>query len=90
MTGDNTDKEPEDDTASNDSTDENVVLDAADEGFADTIVEANVDSLVAKMDETDADEAERQRITRKRLEELDEQKSKDLDGTFNFNLDDDL
>jgi len=90
MTGDNTDKKPEDDIASNDATDENVVLDAADEGFADTIVEANVDSLVAKMDETDADEAERQRITRKRLEELDEQKSKDLDGTFNFNLDDDL
>jgi len=90
MTGDDTDKKVEDDIASNDATDENTILDTADEGFADTIVEANVDSLVAKMDETDADEAERQRITRKRLEELDEQKSKDLDGTFNFNIDDEL
>ena len=90
MTGDNTDKEPEDETASNDATDENVVLDAADEGFADTIVAANVDTLVAKMDETDADEAARKRIARKRLEELREQKSEDLDGTFDFDIDDDL
>jgi hypothetical protein len=93
MTGDDTDKKPEDDASSSDATDatdENVVLESAEEGFADTIVAANVDALVAKMDETDIDEAARQRETRKRLEELDEQKSKDLDGTFNFNLDDDL
>jgi len=90
MTGDNTDKELEDDTASNDATDENVVLDAADEGFADTIVAANVDSLVAKMDETDVEEAARKRIARKRLEELREQQSEDLGGTFDFDIDDDL
>jgi len=90
MTGDNTDKELEDDTASNDATDENVVLDAADEGFADTIVAANVDSLVAKMDETDVEEAARKRIARKRLEELLEQQSEDLGGTFDFDIDDDL
>jgi hypothetical protein len=90
MTGDNTDKELEDDVSSNDATDETVVLESAEKGFADTIVEANVDTLVAKMDETDVEEAERQRITRKRLEELREQKSKDLDGTFDFNIDDDL
>jgi len=90
MTGDNTDKKLEDDGASNDATDENVVLDAADEGFADTIVAANVDSLVAKMDDTDVEEAARKRLTRKRLEELREQKSKDLDGTFDFDIDDEL
>jgi len=95
MTGENTGKEPEedvtpDDVASDDATDENMVLDTADEGFADTIVEANVDALVAKMDATDADEAAQKRDARKRLEELREQKSEDLDGTFNFNLDDDL
>lgn len=90
MTGDNTDKEIEDDVASNDASDESVVLESAEKGFADTIVEANVDALVAKMDETDVDEAARQREARKRLEELDEQKSKELDDTFNFNLDDDL
>jgi hypothetical protein len=90
MTGDNTDKELEDDVVSDDATDENVVLDASDEGFADTVVEANVDALVAKMDATDAEEAERKRIARKRLEELNEQRSMELDDTFNINLDDDL
>jgi hypothetical protein len=100
MTGENTGKEPEenvtsddvasDDVASDDATDENVVLDSAVEGFADTIVEANVDALVAKMDATDADEAAQIRAARKRLEEVREQKSKDLDGTFNFDLDDEL
>jgi len=90
MTGDNTDKEPEDEVASTDATDENVVLESAEEGFADTIVEANVDALVAKMDETDAEEAARKRIARKRLEELREQESEDLDSTFNFDIDDDL
>ena len=90
MTGENTDKEPEDDIASDDATDETVILDPSDEGFADTIVEANVDALVAKMDATDAEEAERKRIARKRLEELNEQRSKELDDTFNIDLDDDL
>ena len=90
MTGDNTDKELDGEVASTDATDENVVLDAADEGFADTIVAANVDALVAKIDETDVEEAARKRLARKRLEELREQKSKDLDDTFNFNIDDDL
>jgi hypothetical protein len=95
MTGDSTGKEPEedltsDDVASDDATDENIVLDSADEGFADTIVEANVDALVAKMDATDADEAAQIRAARKRLEEVREQKSKDLDSTFNFDIDDDI
>ena len=90
MTGDNTDKKLEDDGASNDATDENVVLDAADEGFADTIVAANVDALVAKIDDTDVEEAARKRRTRKRLEELREQKLKDLDGTFDFDIDEEL
>ena len=90
MTGDNTDKEVEDDVTSNDATDENVVLESAQEGFADTIVAANVDALVAKIDDTDVEEAARKRLARKRLEELREQKSKDLDGTFDFNIDDDL
>jgi len=90
MTGDNTDKDLEDDVTSNDATDENVVLDSAEEGFADTIVAANVDALVAKIDDTDVEEATRKRLARKRLEELREQKSKDLDGTFDFNIDEEL
>ncbi len=90
MTGDNTDKDLEDDVTSNDATDENVVLETAEEGFADTIVAANVDALVAKIDDTDVEEAARKRLARKRLEELREQKSKELDGTFDFNIDEEL
>jgi len=90
MTGDSTDKELEEEIASKDSTDENVVLDPGDDAFADSVVAANVDALVARIDATDVDEAARQREARKRLEELGEQKSKELDDTFNFNLDDDL
>jgi len=90
MTGDNTDEGIEDDIAPIDATDENVILDSADEGFADTIVAANVDDLVAKIDETDAEEAARKRLARKRLEELREQKMNDLDDTFNFDLDGDI
>ena len=90
MTGDNTDEGIEDDIAPIDATDENVILDSADEGFAETIVAANVDDLVAKIDETDAEEAARKRLARKRLEELREQKMNDLDDTFNFDLDGDI
>jgi hypothetical protein len=94
MTGENNDKELDEDVVSDDvlddATDENVVLDTADEGFADTIIEASVDALVAKIDATDEDEAARKRVARKRLEELREQQSEDLDSTFDFNLDDDL
>ena len=94
MTGDNTDKEPQDEIANDepadDATDENLVLTTDDDKFADTIVEANVDALVARMDSKDADEVARERAVREKLEKLQEKQDKDLDGTFNFNLDDDL
>ena len=94
MTGDNTDKEPQDEIANDDpaddATDENLVLTTDDDKFADTIVEANVDALVARMDSKDADEVARERAVREKLEKLQEKQDKDLDGTFNFNIDDDL
>jgi hypothetical protein len=106
VTGDNTDKESQDeiadveaiddatdnaaDSATGDATDENVVLTTDDDKFADTVVEANVDALVARMDSKDADEVAHKRDTREKLEKLQEQQDKNLDGTFNFNLDDDL
>ncbi len=94
MNGENTDNSSDDETvadeSADDATDENTVLTTDDEGFADTIVEANVDALVARMDSNDADEVARKREARKRLEEVRQQKDDDLDGTFNFNLDDDL
>ena len=102
MNGDNTDDNLDDDIAADeaidesadesadDATDENVVLTTDDDKFADTAVEANVDALVAKMDSADADEVARKREARKRLDEVRQQQDDDLDGTFNFNLDDDL
>ena len=102
MTGDNTDKESQDESvaddatddatgdATGDATDENIVLTTDDDKFADTVVEANVDALVARMDSKDAGEVARKRETREKLDKLQEQQDKDLDGTFNFNLDEDL
>jgi hypothetical protein len=101
VTGDNTDKESQDEIADDgaiddatdgatDATDENVVLTTDDDKFADTVVEANVDALVARMDSKDVDEVAHKRETREKLEKLQEQQDKNLDGTFNFNLDDDL
>jgi hypothetical protein len=60
-----------------------------DDGFADTIVEASVDALFARIELTDAEEAARKRQARKRLEELRELKMIELDDTFNFDLDGD-
>ena len=98
MNGENTDNSSDDEIAADesvddsagDATDENTVLTTDDEGFADTVVEANVDALVARMDSKDADEVAAKREARKRLDEVREQQDNDLEGTFNFNLDDDL
>ena len=56
----------------------------------DVAAELKVDELVAKVDASDPDEAAHKREVRKRLDELREKQDKDLDSTFNFNLDDEL
>jgi len=55
----------------------------------DISVEINVEELVAKIEASDTEDAEKPRI-RKQLEKLREQQEKKLDSTYNFNLDDDL
>ena len=55
----------------------------------DISVEINVEELVAKIEASDTEDAEKARI-RKQLEKLREQQDKKLDSTYNFNLDDDL
>ncbi|MEM8817113.1 MAG: hypothetical protein AAGE85_14910 [Pseudomonadota bacterium] len=67
--------------------DEDAVVDE-DDGAAEMTAEVNVEELVAKLDATPKDDVERRKRIRKRLEEHDE--SKDLDSTYNFNLDEDL
>ena len=63
-----------------------------DDNVGDISVEINVEELVAKLEATDSDDVARRREIRRRLEELEEMRreSRDLDSTFNFDLDDDL
>jgi hypothetical protein len=85
----------EDFESDEDMEDEDVYTDDDDEAVdnvGDISVEINVEELVAKLARTDSDDVMRRRQIRRRLEELREQREaeKELDSTFNFNLDDDL
>ena len=93
MIGDNDDTENNDldDDVESDADDKQHDDDAMVEGAHEaTVVDADVESLVAKMDATDEDEAARKRAVRRRLEEMKEEREKDLDSTFNFNIDDEI
>lgn len=63
-----------------------------DDNVGDISVEINVEELVAKLEATDSDDVTRKREIRRRLDELEEMRreSRDLDSTFNFDLDDEL
>ncbi len=80
------DEDVDDDEVNDDE--DTVVL--SDDDTIEMTGEVNVDALVAKIESTPKDDAEKQRQVRKRLDELREQRDKDLDGTYNFNLDDEL
>ena len=85
--------ELDDDIEDEDIDDDDDVEDMDDEdNVGDISVEINVEELVAKLEATDSDDVARRREIRRRLEELEEMRreSRDLDSTFNFDLDDDL
>jgi hypothetical protein len=94
----NGDKEIEtndDDLELIDSSEETIVLseDAADiDTVGDFTGEIAVEKLVAKVEAGEVDGADKEKEVHRRLEELNEQRriEKELDSTFNFNLDDDL
>lgn len=71
--------------------DEDVSVDF-DETVGDLSAQIKVDELVAKIEKSSKDDVEHVREVRKRLEELREQREieKNIDSTFNFNLDDDF
>ncbi len=82
----------EDDVESQaDSEDVVVADDDGNDNVGDMSVEINVEELVAKIESDDASETARKREVRRRLEELEEKQrsAKELDSTYNFNLDDD-
>jgi trehalose-6-phosphatase len=62
------------------------------DNVGDISVEINVEELVAKIEAGDGDEAAHRKEIHRRLEELEEQRriEKELESTFNFNLDDDV
>ena len=84
--------DPDDDLEDDDLDDDDGVETMDDGNVGDISVEINVEELVAKIEATNGDEAARKREVRRRLEELEDARraSKDLDSTFNFDLDDDL
>ena len=86
---DELDDEIEDDDLDDDDDDVEDMDD--DDNVGDISVEINVEELVAKLEATNRDDVARKREIRRRLEELEEMRraSKDLDNTFNFDLDDD-
>ena len=78
-----------------DDDDDDAVIDDDDDDDGDSIDltgEVNIESLVAKLDATPKDDLERKRQIRRRIEELREAReaARELDSTYNFNLDDEL
>ncbi len=84
--------ELDDDIEDDDLDEDDDVEEMDDDNVGDISVEINVEELVAKLEATDNDDIARRREIRRRLEELEDMRraNKDLDSTFNFDLDDDL
>lgn len=79
------------------SSDDDVALSEDDDGeltdnVGDISVEINVEDIIMRMEAKAGDDLKRRREIRRRLEEIREarESARDLDSTFNFNLDDDL
>jgi len=94
MIGDNGDKDETDLEASKDEVleDEASSEDAMPDIGGDTVIDVSgeLEAIVEKLESEDPDEAAHKRAVRERLEEIEEQRGKDLDSTFNFDLDDDI
>ena len=86
-----TKEEFDDDVETTDDAEDVLMSDDLDEdNVGDISVEINVEELVAKLENGDA--AEHRKAIRRRLEEIAEQRreARELDSTYNFNLDDDI
>ena len=87
MNGEIIDNEELDDVAEDIEPDDDDI-----DNVGDISVEINVDELVAKIEADDDDAAAQKKEVHRRMEALNEQRKveKDVDSTFNFNIDDDL
>jgi len=87
------DDDVDDDIESSDDTDTIVLSDDLDDdNIGDISVEINVEELVAKIEAGEGDAAQHRKEIHRRLEELEEKRriERELESTYNFNLDDDL
>ncbi|MEE8426033.1 MAG: hypothetical protein V3S15_02035 [Woeseiaceae bacterium] len=94
-TKDNKEEDEFDDVVVPDDASETTVLSEpaeASDNVGDLSVEINVDELIATIEAGDSHETAREREVRHRLDQLqdDQESEKDLDSTYNFNLDDEL
>jgi hypothetical protein len=91
--GDNGDKDETDLEAVEDEIldDESSSEDEMPDIGGDTVIDLSgeLEAIVEKLEKEDPDEAAHKRAVRERLDEIEEQRDKDLDSTFNINLDDD-
>jgi len=91
--GDNGDKDETDLEAAEDEVldDESSSEDEMPDIGGDTVIDLSgeLEAIVEKLEKQDPDEAAHKRAVRERLDEIEEQRDKDLDSTFNINLDDD-
>jgi len=90
MNGNNGDKDDTDFDEVDETSSSDTIPDIGGDTMVDVSGQLKVEELVAKIDAVDPDEAAHQREVRKRVEDAQEQHDKDLDSTFNINLDDDL
>ena len=94
MIGDNGDKDETDLEAAEDEVleDESSSEDEMPDIGGDTVIDLSgeLEAIVEKLEKEDPDEAAHKRAVRQRLDEIEEQRDKDLDSTFNINLDDDI
>jgi len=92
MIGDNENKMDEqdgDDDATDTAIDEAPAPKNVD-NVGDLSVEINVEELVAKIESDDTDQSGKDQDIRRKLDEMETKRKKELDSTYNFNLDDDL
>jgi hypothetical protein len=93
MTGKNGENGDEDENEVEDVADVGDVEDVEDvegDNVGDISVEINVEELVAKIESTDSDDSAEKAEIRKKLDKIRERQDENLDGTYNFNLDDDV
>lgn len=80
----------EDQAASEEVLETDIITSLDDDNIGDLSVELNVEELVAKLEATDDTMVRQKQEIRRRLEEMRAQKEAELDSTYNINLDDDL